>query len=51
MNPELNVEWFEIKSLSFTMGWLLWEMGEFSISFPKKMDACGVEEEDQCSSD
>jgi len=27
MNLELNVEWFEMKSLSFTMGWLLWEMG------------------------
>ena len=27
MNTKLNVEWFEMKSLSFTMGWLLWEIG------------------------
>ena len=38
MNPELNVEWFEM-SLSFTMGWILWQVeGIFHIL--SKEDGC-----------
>ena len=53
IKPELNVEWFEMKSLSFIVCWFIWRMGtitttgEFCISLPEMMDAFGVEKDNQ----
>lgn len=47
------MEWFEIKSLSFTVCWYIWKIGtinaigEFFISLPDMMDAFGAEENNQ----